>query len=336
VTTSLGTFTAHVNQTRYHGQPQGHYESFFQRANHISRPLAFWIRYTLFSPKGHPEEAVGELWAIYFNGETGDHAVVKQVASLSNCVFSRSDFMVQIAGASLQQGQLQGGVTMGATSIAWDLHYQSAEAPLLFLPLRLYHTRLPAAKSVVGAPLAIYQGQLIVNGEPVEVDQWVGSQNHNWGSKHTDQYAWGQVAGFETHPDSFLEVATARLKVGPVGIPPLSLLVLRHAGKEWALNSILQSLRATGKFEIGQWSFRSQTREVAIEGTISAPRAAFVGLRYRNPPGGTKECINTKLASCELLVTDRESNRRDRLFTMHRAAFEILTDDRRHGIPMRA
>jgi hypothetical protein len=49
---------------------------------------------------------------------------------------------------------------------------------------------------------------------------WVGSQNHNWGSKHTDRYSWGQVAGFDAHPESFLEVATARLKLGPLWTPP--------------------------------------------------------------------------------------------------------------------
>ena len=84
------------------------------------------------------------------------------------------------------------------------------------------------------------------------MNQWVGSQNHNWGSRHTDQYAWGQVAGFDTHPDSFLEVATARLRVGAVWSPPLTLMVLRHEGKEWALNSIVQSLRASGSFTVGQ------------------------------------------------------------------------------------
>ena len=66
-------FLAQVNLARYRGQPQGHYESFFQRANHPTRPLAFWIRYTLFSPQAHPEQARGELWAVFFNGETGQH-----------------------------------------------------------------------------------------------------------------------------------------------------------------------------------------------------------------------------------------------------------------------
>lgn len=332
---SLETFIAHSNDSRYRAQPRGHYESFFQRANHPSRPLAFWIRYTLFSPRHHPEEAVGELWAIFFNGETGNHVVVKQVVPFSGCTFSPSAFQVQIAGASLQQGQLHGSVHMGDASLAWDLTYRAEEAPLLLLPLRLYATRLPAAKSLVGAPLAAYEGKLVVNGETIEVHQWVGSQNHNWGSKHTDRYAWGQVAGFDTHPDSFLEVATARLKLGAAWSPPLTLLVLRHAGKEWALTTLMQSWRARGSFEVGRWSFRLRTHEVEIAGTISAPRAAFVGLRYANPPGGAKDCLNSKIASCELTVKDRAIGRQEVLVTAHRAAFELLTDDRQHGIPIR-
>lgn len=224
---------------------------------------------------------------------------------------------------------------MGEASIAWDLACQSEAAPLFLLPLRLYGTRLPAAKSLVGVPLAAFQGNLIVNGETIEVNQWIGSQNHNWGSKHTDSYAWGQVAGFDTHPESFLEVATARLKTGPVWSPPLTLLVLRHAGKEWALNTLLQGWRARGSFDLGHWRFRSQNREVVIEGSIEAPGSAFVGLRYANPPGGTKDCLNTKLASCRLQVRERESNKHDTLFTRHRAAFEILTEDHRHGLPIR-
>ena len=39
----------------------GHYESWFQRANHPTRREAFWIRYTVFSPAGRPEDAVGVI-----------------------------------------------------------------------------------------------------------------------------------------------------------------------------------------------------------------------------------------------------------------------------------
>ena len=70
-----------VNFTRYQPcQQKGHYESFFQRANHPSEPKAFWIRYTIFSPDKHPEKAIGELWAIFFDGiEKKQIAVKKEI-----------------------------------------------------------------------------------------------------------------------------------------------------------------------------------------------------------------------------------------------------------------
>ena len=90
-------FAQQANFTRYHQQQSGHYESFFQRANHPTRPLAFWIRYTIFSPKKRPQDALGEIWVIYFNGETGHHIAVKQEVLFSTCTFSPSAFFVQMA-----------------------------------------------------------------------------------------------------------------------------------------------------------------------------------------------------------------------------------------------
>jgi len=64
--------------------------------------------------------------------------------------------------------------------------------------------------------LASYTGHLIVNEEEIDINNWIGSQNHNWGSQHTDRYAWAQVAGFDNKSDSFLEIATAQIKLGMI------------------------------------------------------------------------------------------------------------------------
>jgi hypothetical protein len=325
-----------VNFARYRaGQVDGHYESFFQRANHPSRPLAFWIRYTVFSPKGRPQDALGELWAIYFDGESGQHVAVKNEFALMQCHFDPDKFSVEVADAWLKPGRLEGAVVSNGGSIAWDLSFRGEADPLFMFPLRMYKTKLPSAKSLVSLPMATYEGSLAVNGQKIEVTDWVGSQNHNWGRKHTDHYAWGQVAGFDTHPDSFLEVASVQLKFGPVWTPLLTPLVLRHQGEEFALNSPIQFLRAKASFDYFTWNFRSDNQAVRIEGKISAPREAFVGLTYYNPPGGNKHCLNTKIASCELKLTRKPNGKPETLSTQSRAAFEILTDDSRHGVEMR-
>jgi hypothetical protein len=181
---------------------------------------------------------------------------------------------------------------------------------------------------------------MTANGESLGIDDWVGSQNHNWGVRHTDRYAWGQVCGFDDARDSFLEVASAQLKLGLLWSPLITLVVVRHAGKEYACNSILQGLRASASYDYFNdyltWRFASTSKAVRIEGELGAPREAFVGLRYRNPPGGIKHCLNSKIAACTLRITDLATARTDTLRTAARAGFEILTENTNHGIKMRS
>jgi len=334
--TADSTRSTNTNFTRYQpGSKTGHYESFFLRANHPTRPLAFWIRYTLFSPRRRPDDAIGELWAVYFDGERGQHVAVKQEVPIGHCVFSASEFLVDIADAYLRPGKLAGSAVTSGHAISWKLTFAGAAAPLFLLPPALYGARLPKAKSLVSLPSATFSGSLAVDRVVIDVTNWVGSQNHNWGPRHTDHYAWGQVAGFDAHPDSFLELGTARLKIGPLWTPFMTLLVLRHRGKEIALNSLRQSLRARASFSYFDWHVRTEDEAFRIQAQVSAPREAFVGLRYFNPPGGIKHCLNSKLAACKLTLTDKRNGSSETLSTQHRAAFEILTDDTGHGVELR-
>ena len=320
------------NASRFRREdPSGFYESYFQRANHPSRPLAFWIRYTAFCPRGRPDKACGELWAIYFDGETNRIAAVKEAVPILDCDFSRTQLHVRIGSATLTDRALHGRAASQSHVLQWTLHYSGTEPPLLLLPEPLYERGFPKAKALVGTPNAVYTGTLTVDGGTIPIDGWRGSQNHNWGSQHTDRYAWGQVAGFDNAPDAFLECSTAQIKLGPVWSPRLTLVVLRDEGREIALNGLLQAVRASGSFNFFTWRIDTRNPHVHVSGRIHAPASAFVGLSYQNPPGGEKTCLNTKLASAEITVQGLGRPSRT-LVTKHRAAFEILTDRVDHGV----
>jgi hypothetical protein len=141
------------------------------------------------------------------------------------------------------------------------------------------------------------------------------------------------VAGFDNAPDAFLECSTARLKLGPIWIPPLTVVVLRFEGREIRLNSLAQAFRARGDFDFASWRFESATAKVRVSVHVHAPKSAFVGLIYANPPGGTKTCLNSKLAACELVVEESGQPKRT-LITKDRAAFEVLTERQDHGVPI--
>ncbi|HXC50626.1 MAG TPA: hypothetical protein VN634_07080 [Candidatus Limnocylindrales bacterium] len=356
---------ASCNRPRYiAGSSEGHYESWFQRANHPTERLAFWIRYTIFCPRGRPEGALGELWAIFFDGENGRIAAVKEEFPISSCTFGQGPLDVRIGPASLNDRALEGlasspsyqmtsspsyqlttspsdrlasspsdeRTSSPGHELKWSLGYESPQPPLLLLPAALYERSLPRAKALVGSPNATFRGSMTVDGETVAIDGWAGSQNHNWGSRHTDSYAWGQVAGFDGAPDTFLECSTAQLRIGPIWTPRMSLVVLRTGGNEYPLNSLAQSLRANGNFRFFEWRIESGSAELGVSIRITAPKSEFVALTYDNPPGGAKTCLNTKLAACELTLR-RKGFADETFFTQHRAAFEILTDRADHGVP---
>jgi len=322
-----------LNHTVYEpGQRRGHYESFYQRANHPTRPLAFWVRYTIFAPNGRPDDAIGELWAVLFDGETGAHAVGKVELPISECDFARDAFAIRAGDATLGPDALTGSV--GAVS--WDLTYGGGAAPLLLFPDRMYRGSFAKAKSLVALPAARFGGTVTAGDRVVDVDGWIGSQCHNWGSRHTDRYAFVQVMGFDDEPDTLLEAGTAKASlIGPITTPWTTFVVLRHRGVDYRLNKLEQALRATGSYRWFDWTFASGDSDVEIEGHVHAPREAFVGLRYGNPPGGVKYCLNTKIGAAEIALTDRHGER-IALRTSHRALLEIVTDKLDHGVPIRA
>jgi hypothetical protein len=323
-----------VNAARFHGQDGGFYESFFLRANHPVRPRAFWIRYTAFSPRRSPRDTVGELWGVVFDKERGRHRAYKTEAPWAECAFDETEFGARIGAATLAPGHANGAIACAGGEFSWSLRFAGSERPLFLLPERRYDARLPAAKALVSLPMARFDGELEFDGERLAIDHWIGSQNHNWGVRHTDHYAWGQVAGFDTHPDSFLEFASARLKIGPLWTPPFTPIVLRHRGREYALNGMARALMAHGRVRYFSFDFASGAEGVSIEGRMWAAQEDFVGLIYMNPIGGAKHCLNSKIASCRIVFRDARRGITDVLETGNRAAFEILTDDRGHGVAM--
>lgn len=336
VVTTVAQARTAWNASRFRpGDPGGFYESYFQRANHSDRPLAFWIRYTVFCPLGRPDQACGELWAIYFDGEASRITAVKEAVPISECHFSPNGLDVRIADATLTDQALDGHAASPSHAVRWALRYAGHEPPLLLLPEPLYRRRFPKAKALVGTPHAQYTGSLTVDGRGIPIDGWRGSQNHNWGSRHTDRYAWGQVAGFDNAPDAFLECSTAQIKLGPIWSPRLTFVVLREEGQVIALNGLVQAMRASGNVDSFTWKIDTRSSEVCISGCIQAPASAFAGLRYQNPPGGEKMCLNTKLASAEITVKERGRPPRT-LTARHRAAFEILTDGGDPRVPVLA
>ncbi len=332
--------------TQYQAHPkQGFYESWFVRANHPTEAKALWIRYTRFIPRSGATPATdlaeGELWAIWFDGSGEDGSGENQAAPVTAyqrfkdtaCRFDAQQLSVDIAGSRLDRQGLTGQIQPETgTPFRWALQATGENAPLLLLPEKLYTGSFPKAKSLVLDAQVMFNGTLTVGEHTFAIDQWRGSLNHNWGTQHTDEYAWGQVAGFDEHPDVFLECATARLHFGPLKSPSFSPIVLKVGHDTLRFNQLTTSLKNSGRYQLETqggkpvyvWSLKASNHRAQINIRFTGEQAHFAALDYRNPTGGVMRCMNSKIAQCEVTLKDRTLGD-CRFRSSHSAAFEILS-----------
>ena len=316
----MRSYSEPVDGNAYRGATTtgGHYESYFVRGNHPTRPLAVWVRYTSFRA-GDGSVDQGEVWATWFDGERDLVVTAYRAYDAGTCTFGGDPLDVRIGEARLTEGSLTGAVDR----LAWELTY-TPSPPILLFPEGFYDKPFPKAKQLTVSPASRLSGSVTVDGEAVSLTDWPGAQSHNWGSQHTDLYAWGQVCGFDGDPDAYLECGSARLRIG-VPLPMLSPVVLRLDGRDHLLNGPVHWLRNRATFGDWRWELRARGDDLRLRVRFAAPPERFARLSYRNPPGGEKTCLNSKLATCEVVV--EQSGRAARtLRSANRAAFEVLGD----------
>jgi hypothetical protein len=316
------------------GGTAGHVESYFLKLNHADGQRALWLKATIVVREGGTPR-VAEAWAIAFERD-GRHVAVKQTVPLEQASFSARGLDVSVAQLRITPGRIVGEVASGAHRITCDLAFTMDAPPLLPFPSeRMYEGRLPSSKLVSRHPDARFSGSYTVDGERVEVDGWHGMQGHNWGSRHAERYAWGHCNQWEGADDLVLEGVTARVKVGPLLVPPLTVLCVRHRRVRYDFNAPLTLLlRARGSIGLRRWVFSAKSARATVSGELWAETDDFVGLAYDNPDGAVTYCLNSKIARGRVRLSVH--GRPDVEAMTRAAALEIGTKDPGHGVAMLA
>jgi hypothetical protein len=140
------------------------------------------------------------------------------------------------------------------------------------------------------------------------------------------------VCGFDDADDASLEIVTARAAVGPVRLPPATLLVLRCEGGEYAVRSIPRTRHTHGTYRPFEWTFGARIGGATIEGEIVAAASDVIGLSYYDTTGHTKYCYNSALATCRVRIVSVE--RTTELVATRRAMLEILLAEPSDAVPL--
>lgn len=198
----------------------------------------------------------------------------------------------------------------------------------------MYRGKFPSSKLVTPFPDTRFSGFYKVDGREVRVDGWRGMQGHNWGKKHAELYGWGHVNQWDGGENVMLEGVTARVKMGPVLVPPLTIVCVWHEGARYEFNAVKNLMQNKGSVAQRSWKFEAQTRRAKVRGELSATTDDMVGLYYENPDGDMTYCLNSKIARAWLRLEPASGPPLE--VTSRAAALEIGTKDPKHGVRMLA
>jgi hypothetical protein len=316
----------------------GHVESFFLKANDPAADRALWLKFTIYAPLGGAA-TVCEVWAILFDGDAG-HVAAKETYPIAEMRLGAGGVGITMKDSALTPGHTTGTIHApdGAT-VRWDLLYDATRSPLYPLPMDwMYTAPFPKFKTLTPTADTRFSGFIEAGDRRFEVRDWPGMQGHNWGRAHAERYAWAHCNLFTDpgdggHEGAIFEGFSARIKLGPVTTPFLTLVKLVHRGITYDFTDVTCWLRASSQLDHTAWDFVSVKGRQRLLGSLWTTPEQMVGLTYRNPDGGITHCLNSKIAHCELRLLEGGATR-IRLRSEAKAALEVAVKETTHPVKM--
>jgi hypothetical protein len=321
-------------QARFPEVPEkaGHYESFYLKLTRPGGGKGAWIRHTVHKRRG--EEPTCALWFVLFDAEAeGPRATKRQFGADELSV--PPDSYIRVADATLGDGHAIGRVETDALEARWDLAFSDTHEPFHHLPREfLYRAPLPKTKFLSPYPDAVFNGQIELNGERIDVQGWRGMIGHNWGAEHAERWVWVQGSGFEGRsPEDYFDMAVGRIKVGGATTPWVGNGMLFLDGRAHRLGGFghIPSTQVT-EGPTGA-SFELKGKGVKVRGNVKAPAKDFVAWIYADPVGPEHNTLNCSISDLELQV-ELDGRPAETLEVAGVAAYEFGTRDKDHGIPL--
>ena len=293
----------------------GRYESWFLSARDAEPgrpPRAVWIRHTTHRAAG-ATAASGALWCTVFDPLGGAPAAVKQSLPRPPANAGPAGFK----GEARARGRMA----------VWDLAMTRGDAPLRHLrPGALYRLPLPRTKLQAPIPDGSASGQVVLDGALVDVVGWRATVGHNWGAAHAERWVWLHAAGFEDEPETWLELAIARVRVGGALTPWIANGAVFYGGQRSRLGGLghipgVRAVAGPGRFEAIIPGERVEVR-VAVHADLEQT----VGFRYAgvgaDPVRGEREVLHAGLAEVHLGIR-RPGRSSAELATAAGGAFEL-------------
>ena len=315
----------------HQGADDGHYESFYIKANRPGGGQGIWIRHTVHKRPG--EKATCAIWFTLFDAEADGPRATKVQFGADKLSVPAGGY-IQVNSAELGDGRAHGSIKTEALHATWDLSFEDAHDPFLHLPREsLYDAALPKTKFLSPYPNAVFNGRVTIGDEEIELQGWRGMIGHNWGAEHAERWVWIQGAAFDGRSEEdYFDMAVGRIKVAGLTTPWVGNANLHIDGADHRLGGFGHIPSTKVDEEPTSSRFGLRGKGIKVKGRVSAEPKDFVGWVYADPVGPEHNTLNCSISDLELEVF--LDGGEERVSVTGAAAYEFGTRDVDHGIPL--
>lgn len=298
--------TMRDNLTVFDGKKRGFYEVYYLKVNLLRAGKAFWIRYTIHSPRQASQPISASVWALVFDADGGNHLAFKQDFPWEACQVRRDRPRLSIKDNFIAHTGCYGRIEQEGHQMEWTLEWNPNVKSHRYFPSSLFYV-LPVPKTKVVCPnMDIYlHGRVVLDGEAIEFDGEPGQQNHIWGSEHAKTWAWTHCNSFVRHPLATMEAIQAQPRSGPGAC----LFYFEQEGRRFELTRWMDLLRNRMTYTPEGASFAGQIGDRRFEGTVKVAKEDVIGVTYHDPSGEKLYCYHTELADAEVVVCHKKGKR---------------------------
>lgn len=257
-------------------------ESFFFRMLDPLEDRGVWLKFTFL--KTDPIQF--RIWSVYFSND-GQFEIGTKTMPIADVSFGHG--IIYWPG-----GQLDFlGQCFGCTDKhIWEFNYDVIDnKPVMLLPEFLYSNSIPTTKLITPSPRISVSGNFY-SGKDNLFNSYVkltGMQGHNWGPKHSREYAWMSALS----PILYVEGFTT--SIFPF---KFTSMCIRYGKIDYHFSDVLSPIRLNSYSSFDDFKWRVKNKGFGSRFKISCvgsnPRA---GLIYKNPDGSHMTCFNNNLSS---------------------------------------
>ncbi len=307
--------TERHNRTAWDGRMAGHLESW--QVGFSDRPagMGYLIRYGLEAPLPGAGGPVAQLAFARFDAEkpSANLALVRQVpleqAGLGK-VGDDVPWQVALAGGTVSHDALSGEIVTAGHTARWDLRFQPAVQPHVYLPQAAYGgRRLWSMKLVAPNPAIHVTGQVEIDGQEVQVDGAPGCQMHAWGRDHLPAWALGYCNAFREDATAALQVLSLQPRAGRLfeALPRVTPVAVYLGGEVYDFCSWPEIVFSRGRWETGTLRFAATGHHVKLKGELRARPEDLFRAKLGDPGGKPVYCHATEVADAVVTIWTRRS-----------------------------